>query len=140
MESTPLISPTMDLLIGPLALLLFIAWIFWRRKIRKKKMKVNKLTFKKPYTAIQIFGIIGILLFIVPVFWSVGVMLQKGLYVLVILFFGWIELPVTAVMVIKTIYFVSTLFFLFSGVYLICEMMWPKRTVDKIITIKDVQK
>ena len=140
MESTPLISTTMDLLIGPLALLFFIAWIIWRRKIRRKKIKVNKLTLKKPYTTIQIFGIIGILLFILPIFWSVGVMLQKGLYLLIIFFIGWIGLPETVVMVIKTIYFVSTWFCLFSGVYLVCEMMWPKRTVDKSIAIKAEQK
>ena len=140
MESTPLISPTMDLLFFPLGLLFFIAWIIRRRKIRKKKIEVNKLTLKKPYTTSQIFGIIGILIFILPIFLSVGSILQKGLYILVLLLFVLIEFPNTVAIILKTLYFVSTTFCLFSGVYLVCEMMWPKRNVDKIIAIKAEQK
>jgi hypothetical protein len=86
---------------------------------------------KKPYTIAQVFGIIGILFFILPVFRAVGIMLQKGLYFLAILFSGWIALPKTISIIIKTTFFVST-FFLFSGVYLVCEMIWPKRYTDEI--------
>ena len=120
----------MDLLIFLLAILFTIVWIIRRRKIRRKEIKAKNLE-KRPYTTLQIFGIIGILVFILPIFWAVGAMLQKGLYILAILLFGWVELPKTISMIPKTIYFLSTMFLLFSGVYHVCEMMWPKRYLDR---------
>ena len=99
--------------------------------MRMKKIKANQLE-KRPYTTRQILGIVGILIFLLPIFWIIGVMLQKGLYLLFILLFGWIEFHNTVYLVIKTIFFVLTTFLLFLGVYLVCEMMWPKRFIDKI--------
>jgi len=113
-----------------LTILFFITWIIRRRIIRRKRIKVDKLE-KRQYTTSQIFGIIGILIFILPIFYVVGVMLQKGLYVLYILLFGWVEFPNTVGMTIKTIFFVLTTFLLYTGVYVVCEMMWPNRFIDK---------
>ena len=129
MESTPLISPTMDILILPLALTFFIIWIVRRRKKRNAEIKANGLV-KKPYTTSQIFGIIGILVFMLPISWIVVIMLQKGLYLLFILLFGWVKLAVI-IIPMKAIFFVSTTFLLFASVYLVCEFMWPKRYIDK---------
>ena len=130
MESPPLISPTMDILIFPLALIFFIVWIVRRRKKRNEKIKANGLV-KKPYTTSQIFGIIGILVFMLPISWIVVVMLQKGLYLLFILLFGWIKLQIISI-ILKTIFFVFTLFLMFAGVYFVCEFIWPKRYLDKV--------
>ena len=129
MESPPLISPTMDILIFPLALIFFIVWIVRRRKKRNEEIKANGLV-KKPYTTSQIFGIIGILVFMLPISWIVVVMLQKGLYLLFILLFGWIKLQIISI-ILKTIFFVFTLFLMFAGVYFVCEFIWPKRYLDK---------
>lgn len=127
MESQSLISPTMDILILPLALILFIIWIVRRRKKRIEEIKANRL-IKRPYTTNQIFGIVGILIFLLPIFWIVGVMLQKGLLFLFILLFGWIKLPIILT-TLKAIFIVSTSFLLFACVYLVCELIWPKRYV-----------
>ena len=133
MESSPLISPTMDILIFPLALIFFIVWIVRRRKKRNEKIKANGLV-KKPYTTSQIFGIIGILVFMLPISWIVVVMLQKGLYLLFILLFGWIKLQIIST-ILKTIFFVSTTFLMFTGVYLVCEFIWPNRYLAEIKSI-----
>ncbi len=133
MESTPLISPTMDILILPFALTFFIVWIVRRRIKRNKDIKVNWLV-KKPYATSQIFGIIGILVFMLPISWIVVVMLQKGLYILFILLFGWIKLQIIAT-IIKTLFFVSTTFLMFTGVYLVCEFIWPNRYLAEIKSI-----
>lgn len=130
MESTPFISPALDLFVFLLALILFFGWIVRRRKNRRREIEAKKLE-KRPYTTSQIFGIIGILIFILPIFWAVVVMLQKGLFLLFILLFGWIESQLVNI-VIKTIFLVFTSFFMFLGVYLICELMWPKRYLEKI--------
>ena len=130
MEKPPLITPTIDLLILPVALVFFLSWLVYRRKTRKEKIKASKLE-KKKYSTSQMFGIAGILVFILPIFWAVGVMLQKGLFVLFILLTGWIDAPIV-IIVLKTIFAVSTLFLLFTGVYLVCEFTWPNRYVAKI--------
>jgi len=131
MDSTLFISPTMDIIIFPLTILFFIAWIIRRRIIRRKRIIVDKLE-KRPYTISQIFGIIGILFFILPIFYVVGVMLQRGLYILYILLFGSVKSPNTVDMTIKTIFYVLTTFLIYTGVYIVCEMMWPKRFIGKV--------
>jgi len=131
MDSTLFISPTMDIIIFPLTILFFIAWIIRRRIIRRKGIIVDKLE-KRPYTISQIFGIIGILFFILPIFYVVGVMLQRGLYILYILLFGSVKSPNTVDMTIKTIFYVLTTFLIYTGVYIVCEMMWPKRFIGKV--------
>jgi hypothetical protein len=123
----------MDILILPLALTFFIVWIIRRRKKRKETIKSNGLV-KKTYTTSQIVGIIGILVFILPIFWVVGVMLQKGIHLLFILIFGWIKLPIF-IIPLKTIFFDSTLFLLFVFVYLVCEFIWPNRYVNGVESV-----
>ena len=134
MESPPLISPTMDILLFLLAITFFIILIVRRRKKRREEIWTNGLV-KRPYTTSQIFGIIGILVFILPIFWAVGVMLQKGLLLLFILFFGWITIPIINT-ILKSIFLVSTCFFLFAGVYLVCEFLWPNRYVAEIKSVE----
>ena len=129
MEPTPMISATLEWLVFISTLVLFIVWIIRRRKKLKEEIKNNRLA-KKPYNTSQIFAIIGILVFLVPIFWVIGVMLQKGLIFLFILFFGWISSP-TIIIVLKTIFLISTLFLLFTGVYLVCELVWPNRYVSE---------
>ena len=129
MKSTQyMISQTMDLLIFFLAILFTIVWIIRRRKIRREEIKAKNLE-KRPYNTLQVFGMIGIIVFILPIFWAVGVMLQKGLYILAILLFGWIGLPNTISIIAKSIFFLSTYFLLFYGVFFVCEFMWPKRYI-----------
>jgi len=127
MESQPLISPTMDMHILPLALIFFIVWVVRRRIKRKKEIKTNRLV-KRPYTTYQTLGILGILLFLLPIFWVVGVMLQKGLLLLFILLFGWIKIPIL-ITLLKAIFFISTSFLLFVCVYLVCALIWPNRYI-----------
>jgi hypothetical protein len=122
-----------DSLLPLLVIPFFILWLVRRRKKRREEILTNKLV-KRPYTTIQIFGIIGILVFIVPIFWAVGVMLQKGLLLLFILFFSWIRLPII-ITILKEILVASTLFLLIAGVYLVCEFIWPNRYVAGIKSI-----
>ena len=129
MESHPIIPPVMSLPILLLALTFFIIWIVRRRKKRNEEINASGLV-KKPYTTSQIFGIIGILVFMLPISWIVVVMLQKGLYLLFILFFGWIKLQIIST-ILKSIFFVSTFFLMFAGIYLVCEFIWPKRFINK---------
>jgi len=133
MESPPIIPPGMELPILLLALTFFIVWIVRRRKKRREAIRANRLV-KKPYATSQIFGIIGILVFILPIFWAVGVMLQKGLLFFFFLFFSWIRVPII-INTMKTIFVFSNLFLLFAGVYLVCEFIWPNRYVAEIKSV-----
>lgn len=109
-------------------IILVIIWVVRRRKIKRKYSETDRE--KTKYTTIQIFGIIGILFFLLPIFWIVASALIKGIYILIILLIGWIELPTSVSTILKSITKGILMFLSFSGIYLICELLWPKRNTS----------
>jgi hypothetical protein len=126
----PIVSVNIDVLVFFLSIIASIAMIVIRRKKIKNHIIYNNLE-KTNYSKSQLFGIVGIIFFIFPIFWIVGVMLQKGAFVLLILILGIFNPPAIVSMIAKSVVMFTTMVFLFLGVYIVCDFMWPNRYKEK---------
>ena len=98
-------------------------WIYRRRK----KNNLNRTKAQGSYTTTQIFGILGIIFFMFPMFWTIITQLVKGIFVLLILLCGFLHFPDTLESIVIFLYQMASIFFTIIGSYLVCEFMWPKK-------------
>lgn len=119
---------TIDPRIIPIALLLsFILFIVWviRRRIKIRALK-NK-DFKGSFSALQIFGIIGIIVFMLPLFFIVASYLARGVVFILFFLFSLFHFPETIKLIFQCITYTGMLFGTFAGTYYLCEKIWPKK-------------
>ena len=105
-----------------------IFWIIQRRKKRKREQH------KSNYSAVQIFGIVGILLFLLPIFFLVISNLLRGILFISFLIFRFLHFPDILVNVLMYILLPVSFFIMIIGTYLICEFIWPQKTIKDCIT------
>jgi hypothetical protein len=104
--------------------LFFMVSIYWliRRRIYLKRRRT-----RGKYSKTQIFGIVGILLFLIPIFVIVLSNLVRGIMVLMLLAFSFLQLPNQFISVAISILIPGLYSLLFIGLYLIGEFVWPKK-------------
>lgn len=101
----------------------YIYW--WRGKRRANNPELyNKENRYKPT---QIAGATCIVLFLVPIFYSVAANLLKGLFALLLVFFRMIHIPEFIISLIMYILVPAGVFGIIIGTYHVCSLIWPKR-------------
>lgn len=104
--------------------LLAILWIFKRRSDRKKGLVHAS---KGRYSTLQIFGIVGILFFLLPIFYTAISYLNKGALILILFVFGLVHVPKLLVTLIMYVLIPAAFFINIAGSYMLCEYIWPKK-------------
>ena len=110
-----------------MAIGLSIFWILQRRKKRKSVQNQN-LKHQLYYSTTQIHGIVGILLFLLPIFFLVISNLLRGILFLSFFIFRFLHFPDSLVNFLMYILLPVSFFITIIGTYLICEFIWPQKT------------
>ena len=113
-----------------LSIVLFLVWLF-RRRVKLKEERTVKLEKSASYTTAQVFGIIGIFIFMLPIFYIVMSNLAKGALFLFFFLFGLIPFPKLIRSLLELIAGTGVNFMVFTGTYLLCEFIWPQKTPYK---------
>ena len=107
----------------------FGVWLTKRiKKIRSvKRHDIENSKYKKS----QLVGIVLIFLFIIP--WSYLVLsnLAKGALLLSMFIFSLFNVPNWLENILEGTTFAGASFMVFSGMYFICEYLWPKKEIMK---------
>jgi hypothetical protein len=115
-------------MIGVIAYLCSVAlalvWILLRRARRKR----NAVKKSGRYSWPQRLGIVGILLFMAPLLYSVANALSRGVMILWVFLLVWVHLPVWLSRPMETVLIFSLHSLSLMGVYWLCEMMWPEKS------------
>jgi Ca2+/Na+ antiporter len=113
-----------------LSLILFLVWLF-RRRVKIKEERAVELEKSGSYTTAQVFGIIGIFVFMLPIFYIVMSNLAKGVLFLLFFLFGLIPFPKLIRSLLEFIAGTSVNFIVLTGTYLLCEFIWPQKIPSK---------
>ncbi len=107
----------------------FIGTFCWIKKIRIKRRKNIQPGGK--YSNSQIFGIIGIVVFLIPLFFVVISTLVRGAFFLLSMVSNLIQMPnsITAV-IMNFLYPFSGILFTITGAYYFCSLVWPVKRPD----------
>lgn len=113
-------------------LLSFIFAIYWvirrRRKIKRETFN-DESTLK--YTKTQILGILGIVLFLMPIFLIVFSNLVRGVLILTLVFFRLIHIPELMISALIAVIVPFLYFLMLIGTYIVAEFIWPKKEILK---------
>lgn len=118
----------MIILIGFISsLILSVYWILKRRQNRRKHR--NQSEQKMAYSKMQIFGIASILLFLMPIFFTVFTQLVRGILILSLFLFRIVNIPEIAVSILIALLIPCLYFLVFIGLYVVGEYVWPKKSI-----------
>lgn len=105
------------------ALILFFRW---RHNRIKSKKSASKST-EPSYSTAQLFGIAGIILFLLPFLFTSMSYLARGTLLLMFFIFNFFPLSGWVRILFHSIAIASCYFMMFAGTYFICEQIWPKK-------------
>ncbi len=109
------------------------ASIFYISRRRKRIKKESGLNVKlQPYSISQKFGILGIILFMLPIFLTLFLYLSKAILILFSFFFRMLHVPEILYTTFMYIVIAVGYSFIIIGAYLLCEIVWPKRNSVQI--------
>ena len=97
--------------------------IFWIKKRKKTLDTTGK------YTATQILGILGIIVFLLPTFLLILFNLSRGILILVLFLFRLIHLPEQLVSIIISCFFGILFSLSFVSLFIVGRYIWPKKKV-----------
>ncbi len=120
-------EPIVAMISWALFFILAIAWIIRRRIIRERQR--SGLNANHRYTKTQIFGIAGIILFLMPIFLVIFSNLLRGLMISILIVFRALQLPEYIISVLASILVPFLYILMFVALYLFVEFVWPKRKV-----------
>ena len=108
-----------------LAIVAFIIWVI----IHRIKLKSSNNEIRQSYTGLQILGMIGIVVFMAPLFFVIVSSVAQGCLFILFFLFSLVPFPEIVKLIFQfTTYSIMT-FCIFSGTYYLCEKIWPKRSV-----------
>lgn len=113
----------MSVLSVALSVVIVVVWIGRRRRARKS-VETRPL---EPYTPAQRMGIIGIVMFLLPVFVIVLLNLWKPLLIALTWVFDHVDLPPVVEAIVRAVVACCILTSSWMGTYLLCEYIWPQR-------------
>jgi len=114
------------LIAGILSTVIFLVWMF-RRRAKRRAEFAEKSGATGSYTTTQVLGIIGILVFIFPIFLSVMCYLGKGALLLFFFLLAFFPLPELIRSLVTGVFVCAVYIMIYSGTYILCEYIWPKR-------------
>lgn len=111
----------------PLSILLFLIWIYLRIT---KKLKIKSDLVTQPFKNTQFFGMAGIVVFIMPILLLVMLQINKLIPKLIIWIMYKIHIPELIIGIFYLLLYTAALWISFAATYILCEMVWPKRSVN----------
>jgi len=112
------------------AVILTIVWVIKRRRTRAAKddeAGQGADATGGQYTTGQLLGIVGIILFLGPIFLAVSLNLARGGMILFAFLFKALHLPQPIETALLTLCSVAATFTALSFSYLLCEAVWPEK-------------
>jgi ABC-type Fe3+ transport system permease subunit len=113
-----------------LSICISVLWIVRRHKVRNRE-KSESLK-KGSYSAGQIFGIICIILFLIPIFLVVFSNLIKGIMILILMLFQFVKLPEQINSLAVSIILPCLYSLMFLTIYILSVFIWPKKKEMKV--------
>jgi len=112
----------------PLSIIMTVVWISrHRKKAKAERMKSNEGARSGGYTSAQMWGIVGIVFFLLPLLFGICLNLARGAMILGAFLLRLVPLPQCVELVLWIVIVSSAFFMALAGTYYLVDMVWPKK-------------